>query len=171
MSLFRVVTFVLLLLVPSIAIHAKDWHGITPLHSTSADVQKILGPAWHDFPTGHSIFLVDGAPVEIVFAVRSVGGERCSGNVLPGTVLSIYVTPKRETPLTDLEIDPTRSKVFSFEGLDYRAYYDQRSGLLVSVLNGKLETLWYLANASDRHLCSEYYHNPKHFAEIRIDDF
>lgn len=165
----KVHTLVVLALVSCVAAYAKEWRGITPLYSTRADVQRILGPARHDFPTGHSIYTIDGAAVEIVFAVQSADGERCASGVLPGTVLSIYATPKSGTLLTDLEIDPTHSKVFSFEGLDYRAYYDKQSGFLVSVLDGKPLQLWYLANDADRHLCSQYYRNPKHFTEIRID--
>jgi hypothetical protein len=43
MNLLRVFLLVVLALVSATAIHAKDWRGITPLHSTRADVDRLLG--------------------------------------------------------------------------------------------------------------------------------
>lgn len=158
---------VILALLLGVTTHAKEWRGITPLHSTRADVERLLGPAEHDFPTGHSIYRVDRTPVEIVFVQNS--GERCSDEIRPGTVLSIFVDPTDGMSLADFKIDLTRMKRLSFENPDYRAYYDKESGFLISLLEGRLTTIWYLASADDMHLCPKYYRNPKHFAEIRED--
>jgi hypothetical protein len=65
-SLLKVLNVILaVVLFSGIATPAKDWRGITPLHSTRSDVERLLGPARHNLLSG-SIYIVDQAPVHIV---------------------------------------------------------------------------------------------------------
>jgi hypothetical protein len=171
-SPLKIIAAIVFVLGINLVARAKEWRGIVPLHSTRADVERLLGPPAHNFATARSLYVVDHADVEIVFADQSLpNSEYCPRKVPLGTVLSIVLLPKGEVALSDLEIDPKRAKTLSFEHPDYRAYYDDEAGFLVSVLNGKVSEIWYLGNGKDRSLCSRYYRNPKHFVEIRVDDF
>jgi hypothetical protein len=159
-------------LFSGMAASAKDWRGITPLHSTRSDVERLLGPARHNLLSG-SIYIVDQAPVQIVYTGQGDPAELCARKVPLNTVLSIFVTPKEEVPLNNLGVgtDNFRSFKLRFGDQDYRGYYDELSGFVVHSLNGRVHDLSYLATAADRPRCSNYYRNAKHFGEMRYDDF
>jgi hypothetical protein len=74
---------------------AKDWRGITPLHSTRTDVERLLGSAWHNGISG-SIYKVDQGLVEIVYTGQGDPPELCARKVPLNTVLSIFVDPKEK---------------------------------------------------------------------------
>jgi hypothetical protein len=171
MKLSKTIALVILALVSNVATPAKDWRGITPLHSTRGDVERMLGPAWHNLISG-SIYMVDREPVHIVYTGQGDPAELCSRRVPLGTVLSIFVIPKDEVSLVSLGIDTDHFKsfkLFFFGNLDYRGFYDERSGFVVHSLNGRVHDLSYLADAVDRPRCSNYYRNAKHFGEMRPD--
>lgn len=174
MNLLKLTTIILMVWVSNVGTQAKEWRGIVPLHSTRADVEGLLGPPLHHFAEARSLYVVDHADVEIVFADRSLhDSEHCSGKVPLGTVLSIFVLPQGDMSLSDLQIDLKHTKVLNvpFGQLEYRAYYDERSGFIVRTLNGKVHDICYLGSADVRHLCSHYYRNAKHFGEMRSDNF
>ena len=174
MNLLKVFTLIVLGLVLNSVAQAKEWRGIIPLQSTRADVERILGSPWHQSSSARSMYLIDHAAVEITFADQSNPDvERCSGKVPLGMVLSIFVLPQGDVSLSDLQIDPKHTKTFNvpFGQLDYRAYYDKRSGFIVRTLDGKVHEICYLASADARHLCSRYYRNAKHFGEMRYHNF
>ena len=85
---------------------AKDWRGIVPLHSTRADVEKLLGPPppppsdgtqIYSLNAGRSIYKLGEGEVYIVYANENTEGwNDCAGKVPEGTVLLIYVTPKNQ---------------------------------------------------------------------------
>ena len=174
MNLPKLFTLIVLGLVMNVAAQAKEWRGIVPLQSTRADVERILGPPWHQSSSARSMYLTDHAEVEITFADHSnADAERCSRKVPLGTVLSIFVVPQGDVSLTDLQIDLKHTKTFDvpFGQLEYRAYYDERSGFIVRTLGGKVHEICYLASADVRYLCSGYYRNAKHFGEMRYHNF
>jgi hypothetical protein len=103
---FRIVVALAMVFELCVVTSGKDWRGITPMHSTRADVHKLLGPAFKDFP-GHSLYQIDHSLIEIVFANESVYAHRCPRNVFPGTVLSILVF---EPNVSKPEIDLTHFK-------------------------------------------------------------
>jgi hypothetical protein len=172
MNLLKTIATVVVALILNVATPAKDWHGITPLHSTRGDVERLLGPASHNLLAG-SIYLVDRDPVQIVYTGQGDPAEMCSRRVPLGTVLSIFVMPRDEVSLISLGTDNDHFKSFkiSFGNLDYRGYYDPDSGFLIHSLNGRVHDLSDLANAADRPRCSNYYKNARHFGEMRYDDF
>ncbi len=173
MNLLRVLALLVLGLVVTTSAQAKEWRGIVPLHSTRADVDRILGSPWHRFRGTRAIYLVDHSPIEITFCNRSdPDAERCSERIPSGTVLSIFILVLGDVSLSDLSIDLKRAKTFivPFWQLEYRTYYDEHSGFIVRTLNGRVHEIAYLASADVRHLCSRYYRNAKHFGEMRGGD-
>jgi hypothetical protein len=160
------------MLISNSATTAKDWRGITPLHSTRGDVERLLGSAWHNLLSG-SVYMVDRAPVQIVYSGQGDPAETCSREVPLGTVLSIFIMPEDEVSLISLGIPNDHFKSFKlfFGNLDYRGYYDSHSGFLVHSLSARVHDLSYLANAADRRRCSHYYQNARHLGEMRYDDF
>lgn len=81
----------------------NGWKGIVPLHSTRADVERLLGPALSQCRCDYR------TETENVFVLYSA--ERCAKgvqnawNVPSDTVISIIVTPKEEPKLSDLRLD------------------------------------------------------------------
>ena len=47
--------------------YSRDWHGLIPLHSTRADVERLLGPPRHS-SDGVSIYSNDEGIIQIFFA-------------------------------------------------------------------------------------------------------
>jgi hypothetical protein len=83
----------LLTVMLSSYVTAKSWRGIAPLHSTNADVERLLGkPALSDGSGLH----YDLENETVVFAlVGDKGTEDCAQLVPVNTVLRIAVTPKQ----------------------------------------------------------------------------
>jgi hypothetical protein len=135
-------------------------------------LSALLGPARHNLPLG-SIYIVDQSPVQIVYTGQGDPAELCSRKVPVETVLSIFVMPQENVSLINLGIDIDRieSLKLYLGNLEYRGYYDARTGFLVHSLNGRVHDISYLANAADRRQCPNYYRNAKHFGEMRDDDF
>jgi hypothetical protein len=52
MRINAILAYLCLLTVASLS-HAKEWHGIVPLHSTRAEVERLLGPST-DPTKGHA---------------------------------------------------------------------------------------------------------------------
>jgi hypothetical protein len=172
MNLFKTIAIVVVALISNVATPAKDWRGITPLHSTRRDVERLLGPTTHNLLSG-SIYMVDREPVQIVYTGQGDPAELCSRRVPLGTVLSILVMPEEAVSLISIGSDTDHFDSFKlyFGNLDYRGYFDPASGFVVHSLNGRVHDVSYLANAADRRRCWNYYRNAKHFGEMRYDDF
>lgn|ERR1051325_1125550 len=159
---------------------AKDWQGIVPLHSTRADVEKLLGPPppppsdgtqIYSLNAGRSIYKLGESEVYIVYANENTEGwNDCAGKVPEGTVLLIYVTPKNQMSLADLKLGSQR--LIEFEGLkpkdpDHKGYLDGESGIGIRTFRGRVEEITYLPNKKDRHLCPSYFKNLKDFVRIQ----
>jgi len=160
--------------------HAKEWRGIIPLHSTRADVEKLLGPpppppsdgSWiYSLHAGRSIYSLDESEVYIVYANSQIPEwNDCNGRVPEGTVLSIALTPKKQMPLTALKLDHKRLQRFDGSkprNIEYKGYLDRESGLGIRTYKGMVDEIIYLAAAKDRHVCSGYYKNLKDFIRIQ----
>jgi hypothetical protein len=117
--------------------HAKEWRGIVPLHSTRADVHKILGK-----PTIDEGSAVEGFDIEGVRVLVMYSRQRCEqglpadwGNwdVPPDTVVNIVVPFANEVRLSDLKLpDIEKYKWYTDDdGITY--YHDKKAGLLYSV--------------------------------------
>lgn len=98
----------LVLLLAGIS-QAKDWRGITPLRSTRADVERLLGP-----PTspGGSDYALKNEHVTILYAGNPCEkGSKYGWNVPPDTVLTITVSSRKEQKVSDLKLDLNKYKI------------------------------------------------------------
>lgn len=107
---------------------AKEWRGITPLRSTRADVERLLGPP-ESGPGG--VYATEGERVSVTYSRRPCDyGWR----VPPDTVISFFVHPKKPPKLSDLGLDEKRyerRRDLHVETIYY--YIDPRDGINYTV--------------------------------------
>jgi hypothetical protein len=136
----KIVGSLSLVLVLNLMAHAKEWRGITPLRSTRADVERLLGPSIDD-PSNKGVFVRSYRTEEERITVLYSDGPLCNGYLLRGyrvpkdTVISIRVraTP---FPFSDLKLDISKYKEISGghtpdysyfthieEGISYEVYW------------------------------------------------
>lgn len=80
---------------------AGDWHGVVPLHSTRADVERLLGQPnakYGRYDIGN----------ELVTIKYSSGNAGQCWDVPKGTVINITVDYHRTIRFLDLQLDPKR---------------------------------------------------------------
>jgi hypothetical protein len=105
----RFVACVWLVIGMASLIHAKEWRGIVPLHSTRADVERLLGKPERD----RDGILVSYRTLDEIVDVQYAANPQCaaewpydSWNVPKQTVTFIRVeSKKKETYLSDLKLD------------------------------------------------------------------
>ena len=120
---------------------AKDWRGIVPLHSTRADVERLLGPPETD--RGFIIFYtIDFSRVSFHFPQSTCGQPGSLWNVAPNIVTEIWVTHQQlhEVRLSDVDVrkgfrtekDPELGDILNYindaEGIRYEV--DTPSGII-----------------------------------------
>ena len=130
--------------------HAKGWRGLVPLHSTCADVKRILGVARCE-----NVNKLEGETVNISYSEKPcVDGW----NVPGGTVIDIQVIPKRKSTLTDLNLDMNKyQKVVVIpphrhDQLGTTHYVNAEEGVDLEIWDGKVESITYFHTAKDSHL-------------------
>ncbi|HEX8137837.1 MAG TPA: hypothetical protein VF544_09630 [Pyrinomonadaceae bacterium] len=126
---------------------AKDWRGIAPLHSTCADVKRILNVADCDPP----VFDVGSDIVNITFSEKPCAD---GWNVPKGTVISLRVFPRNKPQLKDLQIDlETYEKTTSDDRPDVTYYLNVEEGISIELTpDGKVESITYGPTAKDSYL-------------------
>ena len=141
----------------------RGWHGITPLRTTRAQVERLLGSPRMvgSVPT----YYVEDETVQLLYSKYSCGDPRNleKWNVPPNTVISIRVIPKRRLRLADLHFDLSKFRKeripFDFP-CDYSHLVNDEEGLTLSLVSfGKdfVDSYTYGPRASDRPLlCPDY---------------
>lgn len=159
----RLALITVLVVCSAESIAAKDWRGILPMHSTRADVERLMGE-----PTtkgrGSTSYDLGEEEVLFIFAEESPGGRDCA--VAPGTVLSIRITLKVERSLNALNFDERRFRKFTPTGeseTEYEGFVNEEDGLVIRTRKGIVEEIVYVASAVDRPRCSDYYSNLESF--------
>lgn len=135
---------------------SKEWHGITPLHSTRADVERVLGASVD--PSG-STYETDNEKVSVWYSDEPCRkGISELWNVPKDTVLSITLYPKRKMSVSDLNLNPAKYRRIPDSHLsDIVQYVDDNDGIQieVSAIIGRTETvtsITYGPSVKDRHL-------------------
>ena len=83
-------------------VFAKSWRGITPLRSTRADVERLLGAPE---PGSQGVFKTPNEVVRVTYAnIECDFGWK----VKPNTVVSLLVQPLTPTKLTELKLETTK---------------------------------------------------------------
>jgi hypothetical protein len=144
-----------LILLPGDAT-AKPWHGIVPLHSTRADVERILGKPVvdrdvYDAPDGRAIISYSkGLPCE-----EGVPGL---GNIPGDTVVEIYLSLTRFEKLSD-RLAPGREYTQIQAVHTPTLYYvDRQEGVRYTVQDGMVVSISYGGSTEDekKFSCGEY---------------
>jgi hypothetical protein len=145
----------MVLLTPGAA-NGKAWKGIVPLHSTRADVERLLGqPGLED--SGYDI---DDARVSINYSSQGCQEGLPGGwKVPPNTVVSISLSSTKELTLSDVLVTGRNYdeiyRVHSPQSIDY---VDVQEGVRYGTTDGSVQTITYFASeADDKKLrCGEY---------------
>jgi hypothetical protein len=125
-------SLITLLLAMIVQAQAKEWRGIVPLHSTRADVERLLGPPstdrsefiFYEFDKERISFQLSRGPCNVEFS---------SWNVPRDTVISIRVTPK-QLCWNELKLDRTKYEKKPDEELSYIFHYvDEKAGIRYEV--------------------------------------
>jgi len=144
-----------LLVIASLA-DAKEWHGIVPLHSSRADVERILGPAKDPTKEHVSKHETENEEVTVEYSTGLPCGAGWPGvwRVPRGTVINIIVHPKKELRFADLHLDERQYKKTDNEGHGppYFYYTDEKEGIQYEVIQGLVMTTTYFHAAKDNNL-------------------
>jgi hypothetical protein len=116
---------------------AKDWRGIVPLHSTRADVERILGP-----PTINQIdwavYHGEKERVSIQYSKGPCTVEFSPWNVAKDTVISIWVTPVSNVRFADLKLDLSKyKKLADYHVGEIKHYIGEEEGVEYQVDENK----------------------------------
>lgn len=109
---------------------AKGWRGIVPLHSTRADVERLIGkPNFED-----DLYDFEKERAFIIYS-----GDPCteSWNVPRDTVLQISVAPKGKLRLSDLHIDLSKYERVRDPSVQVHTHYvNKEEGIRYEVFEG-----------------------------------
>gem|GEM_PF-1187987 len=132
----------------------QGWHSIVPLHSTRADVERLIGKPNFEY----GLYDFDNERVDIIYTSNDgCGASQEDGWRVPkDTVLSISVSLKEMKPLSQLSID--REKYEKTEGGDVEGivYYSNKDeGITYEVRYNKVTAIMYGPTTKDEYLrCS-----------------
>ena len=121
-------------------VSAKEWRGLTPLHSTRSDVDRLLGTATNKNNVDAAVYRTE---TEEVLVRYSTGTCIEKWNVPRDTILFIQVFPKKRPKLSELNLNISKYKVTRDpEVLDYSDYDDDEEGFGLNV--NTVESLVYI---------------------------
>jgi hypothetical protein len=122
---------VLAAFAPAPPTRAAGWHGLVPLHSSRADVERLLGPPE---PGAEAVYVTEGERVSVTY---SRGACDYGWRVPAGTVVSLIVRPKVAPKVVDLKLVGNKyekRRDVHVETLHY--YVDRREGINYTVDEG-----------------------------------
>lgn len=130
---------------------AKEWRGIVPLHSTRADVERVLGSPTE--PRG-SIYRTENENISIWYSDEPCQrGMSELWNVPRGTVLSITVYPKAKPSIADLRLEHIKYKeVANMHLQGITNYTNDEEGVRIETYQGKVNNITYVPAAKDSYL-------------------
>jgi hypothetical protein len=131
----------------------QGWRAIVPLHSTRAEVERLLGPPADSSNEYTSIYKLEKEVVVIDYesdhSCKSPGGWQ----VPRGTVVSITVTPKTRLRFSDLQVDESKYKRTSGgHRSEDIIYTENERGESITVYRDMVTSITYRPAASDSHL-------------------
>ncbi len=115
---------------------SNSWHGIVPLRSTRADVERLLGPPLPESKAPYAASYRTKS--ERVFVLYSTGpcdiNPSHGWNVPAGTVIEISVEPNVKPKLADLKFSENKYKrIPDPELLDLTSYTNDDDGISITV--------------------------------------
>lgn len=131
---------------------AKTWRGLTPLHSTKPDVERILGKPSAE-RNNWSIYHGEDETISLQFSNGlpcGSGGANSEWKVPKGTVISITVAPKKIIPAAALRIPENKYKKRGDpHKLNHVEYLSEEEGESISIVNGEVSSFTYFPAAAD----------------------
>ena len=127
----------------------EGWRGIVPLHSTRADVERILGPSPE---TGYGVTYDLGTEsVTIEYSsCRCCEPKEHRWNVRNYTVVRISVSAEEKPRFSDLKVDRSKFKEIKDDHLpDWTNYRSNETGVTYQVLNDIVHATEYGPSAKD----------------------
>lgn len=137
------------------AAHGKAWRGIVPLHSTRAEVEKLLGPP----NVEDSGYDIGGEQVLMSYSSQGCQEGLPGGWKVPAnTVVSISISSKNEMKLADVLVSGKNYDQIYGVHTPKVDYVDVQEGVRYSTIDGSVQTTTYLGSeADDKKLrCGEY---------------
>jgi hypothetical protein len=140
----------------------KGWRGILPLHSTRADVEKLLGRPSSEPPAGNCACFYDLADQTVIFLYANgvceqpeQGDGKVGGwNVARDTVVEISIHFKRPRKLSEFKIEETRYQKTPDPEMSALTYYtDAGEGITLGVAGGiEVLSITYFHSSKDQNL-------------------
>lgn len=130
----------------------EGWRGIVPLHSTRADVERLLGPMTDPCKCG---YYLDDVNVFFRYSPGDCKSGRGVWDVPPDTVVGVTVYPKPRPRLSELNIDMTKFKKRHEGHIESIVrYVNDEEGLIIEVDEdgGLVMGFDYVPAAEDKHL-------------------
>ena len=142
----------------------KGWRGIVPLHSTRADVERLLGKP----DMQGDLYDYEDESANIIYQRHTCEENKGEGyNVPMDTVLFIRVNFKnKDRSLSDFPIDWTKYEKTEGGDVEGVAYYsNENEGITYGTSYGKVHSVEYGGTTADAHLrCPDSLKPPKVFS-------
>lgn len=155
------------LIVAAQSISAAEWRGIVPLHSSRADIVRLFNVCGDN--KKRCFFSLEDQNVQIVFSGWQGVFGGCPRSVPKDTVLLVRVRLTKQMAMKTQRINLRTFKAFDPSypsGIGYRAYIDEKSGLLIKSYKGRVVEFDYIASQEDQAFCPRFYENPRDFVAV-----
>jgi hypothetical protein len=146
-TVVAVVAVVACLLAGAQAVSAAGWHGIEPLKSRRADVERELGqPVQQNLSATNSLnFKVAGGMVTITFVDAKFVQTKKLAPDAEGTVLLIVLRHDNSSDTPESLDLRNKSGFTREEKAGMIVFYNQKDGMTYTFINGRLKTTRYAA--------------------------
>ena len=146
-----------ILLLAANAVSAKAWRGIEPLHSTRADVERLLGPSIDKSPYT-STYDFPEERVSISFSSGVCEEGLPGGWKLPkDTVVQISIDLKAEKKIAEFLTPGKEYEQIRAAHTQHVYYIDSAEGITFQVWDGLVQNMMYGPSAKDKgYSCGEY---------------
>ncbi len=134
---------------------AKGWRGIVPLHSTRADVGRLLGQPEKRMSEFSDFYSTPDGSVTFTYAQGlpcGIGSKYSRWRVPRNTVTNIYLSLQRGSPLSQLSIDESKYKRLTGGHTPSVYYINELEGERLSVFQDEVMDISYFPAAEDAHL-------------------
>ena len=130
----------------------NGWRGVLPLHSTTSDVEKRLGPAAETLP-GAALYRTKDGIVRISYSEGTPCDTKDSHWRVPAeTVIRVDVTLSPGHLLSKFNLDETKYTKKSGGDRPEDVYYVNEEGEVLRVFNGEVMEIYYGPTSSDKNL-------------------
>ena len=138
------------------SVQAKAWRGIEPLHSTRADVERILGSKVVRCSAASCIYDLGDETVFILYATESTcknDDATTRWKVDPGTVVEIGIHFKEDKSFSELPFDLSKFEKIHDKELPGLIYYlNLEEGLRIEGGLQTVSSVTYFQSRKDNHL-------------------